>query len=562
MSATLNQPQAAAVQPASSDKPGFAIFFTVSQQKQEVMAAMGLPCMPCAIEDDLSQYAGMDCAVVWAGDDGPAGPALKVNLARAGARVRGLCLDQLPKDANIDKWICSGYDKNELIRLVADTPYYDPPKGISEDSLAWAFAERHKNRLRFCHEFGAWFLWDGTRWRKEKTRMAFDLARDLCREFNMEGKPVLGKATTVNGMMQFAQADRAFVTDADEWDTDRYLLGTPGGTVDLRTGKLAPARQTDMITKQTKVAPALTSDCPRWRQFLDEATQGDVELQRFMQQVAGYALTGDTSEHALFFIYGPGGNGKSVFLNTLSNILGDYGTTAAMDTFTASRSEKHPTDLAMLRGARLVSVSETEEGRSWAESRIKQLTGGDKVSARFMRQDFFEYSPQFKLLIVGNHAPMLHSVDDAMRRRFNIIPFVHKPEQPDHDLENKLQEEYPAILRWALEGCLDWQGSGLIRPESVQAATTEYFDIQDMFGQWLAECCEDKGDSGLFTETRALYDSWADYARGNGEDPGDIRKFTPLLTKRGYVPIKKNGKRCIKGLALNRVEDHYDRYND
>jgi putative DNA primase/helicase len=223
----------------------------------------------------------------------------------------------------------------------------------------------------------------------------------------------------------------------------------------LRTGELRPAQRGDHITKSTAVAPSARADCPRWFDFLRQATRGDDGLMRFMQQVAGYGLTGDICEHALFFIYGPGGNGKTVFLNTVKSILGDYATTAAMDTFMANHHDRHPTDLAMLRGARLVSVSETEEGRAWTESRIKQLTGGDPISARFMRQDFFEYRPQFKLLIIGNHKPSLRNVADAARRRFNLIPFIHKPETPDRQLEEKLKSEWPGILRWAINGALD-----------------------------------------------------------------------------------------------------------
>src|SRR3954470_14800580 len=215
------------------------------------------------------------------------------------------------------------------------------------------------------------------------------------------------------------------------------------GTVDLRTGELRAHGREDRITKQSAVTPApvLHDDHPLWTKFLNEATKGDQELQRFLKQMAGYCLTGDLREHALFFIYGPGGNGKGVFLNTIVKVLGDYATTAAMDTFTASHGDKHPTDLAKLRGARMVTSSETEEGRAWAESRIKQMTGGDRISARFMRQDFFEFLPQFKLMIIGNHKPVLRNVDDAARRRFNIIPFNRKPANPDADLMQKLMAE-------------------------------------------------------------------------------------------------------------------------
>jgi putative DNA primase/helicase len=195
--------------------------------------------------------------------------------------------------------------------------------------------------------------------------------------------------------------------------------------------------------------------------FLYDCSGGDVELIRFLQQWCGYCLTGDTREHALIFVYGGGGNGKSVFMNTVSGLLGDYATVAAMDTFTASRNEKHPTELARLAGARLVTASETEKGHAWAEARIKSLTGGDKMSGRFMRQDFFEFQPQLKLVIIGNHKPVLQTVDDAARNRFNIVPFILKPVSPDRQLEQKLQAEWPEILRWMIEGCVDWQKKDL-----------------------------------------------------------------------------------------------------
>src|SRR5262249_23686331 len=183
-------------------------------------------------------------------------------------------------------------------------------------------------------------------------------------------------------------ADPVFAVTADKWNTDPYLLGTPGGTVDLRTGSLRTAVPREYITKLTAVAPAETADCPLWLRFLNEATKDDPAMVRFLQQWGGYNLTGDIREHALAFLLGSGGNGKSTFLEVFMGILGDYAVTAAMDTFTSSKHERHPTDLALLAGGRMVTASETEEGRHWAESRIKQITGGDPITARFMRQDF------------------------------------------------------------------------------------------------------------------------------------------------------------------------------
>ncbi len=429
----------------------------------------------------------------------------------------------------------------------------------TEDSLAALFTARYQGKFLFCHDTGSWFHWDGVHWQKDRTRYPLHLMRELCREMNQDGKPVLGKLVTSSGSLKFAAGDPKMAVTSEIWDADPWLIGTPGGVVDLRTGFLSPGNPGQHITKLAGVAPADSADCPLWYRFLDDATRGDTELQRFMQQIAGYCLSGLTLEHALFFIYGPGGNGKSVFLNILNAILADYATTSALTTFTASNSDQHPTDLAMLRGSRLVSVSETEEGRAWAESRIKQLTGGDKITARFMRQDFFEYVPQFKLLIVGNHQPTLRNVDDAARRRFNIIPFIHKPANPDPDLEAKLRAELPAIFRWAIDGCLDWQRSGLVRPASVTAATREYFDSQDLFGRWIEECCVCGPKE--WTAAKALYESWVGYAKANGEEPGDIRKFGPMLGKTGFSSEKRGNVRGWRGISLPRKEEWQDAYD-
>ena len=562
-----------------------SVFIVEGEQKALELVAWGLDatCNPMGAgkwREEYNAYFQDKHVVILPDNDQPGrrhARRIAESLLPVAASVKVVELPGLPPKGDIVDWKRAGHDRQELLALVADAPTWEaspedePSDSIpaSEDAIALTFAKRHRHDLRYCHETGAWFLWTGTHWRQEKTRLAFAWARRLCRETaagmkNQKAAAALCRAATAAAVERLAQADRAFAVTSEIWDADPYLLGTPGGVVDLRTGKLRAARRGNHITKLVSVAPAGTSQAPRWRRFLDQATQGDQALQRFMQQVAGYALTGDTTEHALFFIYGPGGNGKSVFLNTLTNILGDYAATAAMDTFTASRGERHPTDLAMLRGARLVSVSETEEGRAWAESRIKQLTGGDKVTARFMRQDFFTYTPQFKLLIVGNHKPVLKNVDDAVRRRFNIIPFVHKPPSPDKRLEEKLKPEYPAILRWMIEGCLDWQKNGLLRPQVVREATAAYFDEQDPFGQWIEECCQ-TGD-GRCDAGSALYSSWKAFAEQHGESPGGTKSFHGQMSKRGFLPDRKylNGKRqrVFCGIALAPREDEWTPYAD
>jgi putative DNA primase/helicase len=431
-----------------------------------------------------------------------------------------------------------------------------PPNDIiTEDSAATEFVECHGADLRYCHTTGAWFIFQITHWHEDETGRAFQMARAIARRLSEDQDQAkrsgINKTAFSSGIERFAKGDPQVAVTNDYWDADPWLLGTPGGTVDLRTGELRESDRHDAITKLTAVAP-LDEACPLWLKFLDEATGGDHEFIRFLQQWCGYCLTGVTREHALVFVYGPGGNGKSVFINIMSRIFGDYARTAAMDTFTASHSDKHPTDLAMLLGARLVTASETEAGKPWAEARIKQLTGGDTIAARFMRQDFFEYKPQFKLVVIGNHMPDLNNVDEAAKRRFNIVPFILTPLEPDRDLEEKLFHEAGGILQWMIRGCLDWQASGLIRPESVQAATKAYFLDQDLIGQWIEDQCDVKiGHIRMWDRSADLFDAWAAFCVKAAEPPGSKKAFGAALRKRGFkLDREPDGTRVIRFIRL------------
>lgn len=470
--------------------------------------------------------------------------------------VEALDLDAATKEWKAEKGIANG--GRELRRTWDNCNANLDGVELTEDGVALAFEAEHKEALRFCHDTGGWYLWTGSHWKQNRDKIAFSWARALVRQLNRDAefktKAITGKASFAAAVEKYAQADRAFAVTAETWDRDLHLVGTPGGTVDLRTGELRLANRADHITKIVAVAPTTTADCPTWLAFLAQSTADDKELIRFLQQWAGYSLSGSIREHALLFIYGPGGNGKSVFLNTLAGILADYVASAAMDTFTSSPGDKHPTDLAMLRGARLVTATETEEGRAWAEARIKQMTGGDPVTARFMRQDFFTYTPQFKLTIAGNHKPALKNVDDAARRRFNIVPFLHKPEAPDHRLEHKLKAEWPGILRWMIDGCLDWQKHGLVRPEIVTSATAEYFEAQDTIGRWLAERCI--LEPHLQVKPGLLLADCRTWAGENGETPPTPQQFRSAMEKvRGarYATVK--GVQQIKGVGLQAEPD-------
>lgn len=446
-------------------------------------------------------------------------------------------------------------DSPNIDNIVKLAEYIDGlPTEITEDSAAQYFVELHGDRLRFCHSRGGWFYWNGSYWEINHTRLAFHWARELARDLSEHEKS--GKRYKINstgfaaGVEKFARCDPKIAVTVEYWDRDPWLLGTPGGTIDLRTGKLRPASQDDGISKTTLVTPE-NCGCPRWLAFLNEATGSDRELIRFLQQWCGYALTGVTREHALVFIYGPGGNGKSVFLNVITSILKDYAATSAMETFTVSAGDKHSTDLAMLCGARLVTASETEEGRAWAETRIKQLTGGDPITARFMRQDNFTYLPQFKLIVIGNHKPVLNNVDEAAKRRFNIVPFILKPAAPDRDLESKLMQEAPGILKFMIDGCLDWQQHGLIRPASVIEATAEYFSDQDCFQHWLhEECVCEPGNMDRSEASSVLFKSWSSYAKAAGTKPGTTATFKDNLIAAGFRFYRSKTAREFFGISI------------
>jgi len=430
------------------------------------------------------------------------------------------------------------------------------PPEFSDEALALHFAGEHVDDLRYVAAWGKWFVWTGTYWRRDDTLLAFDLVRAVCRAASArvekpKTKHDLASAQTVAAVERLAKTDRRLAATVDQWDTDPWLLNTPGGTVELRTGKLRSHRNDDYITKITAVTPR-RGRRRRWLAFLRRIMNGDRELIRYLQRVAGYALTGITREHALFFCYGIGANGKGVFLSTLTNIMANYATTTPIETFIASNTDRHPTDLAGLRGARLVTAQEIEQGRPWAESRIKAITGGDKISARFMRQDFFEYAPQFKLLIAGNHKPRLRSVDEAIRRRMNLIPFkvtIPKDER-DENLAEKLKTEWSEILGWMIDGCLKWQKEGLSPPDAVRTATDAYLESEDTITMWMQECCT-LGPQ-FYAKTAALFESWRAWAEKAGERVGSQKAFSQTLIDRGFEAKREpgTGRAGFRGIAV------------
>lgn len=443
-------------------------------------------------------------------------------------------------------------DPKNIIRLAELRDGAKDVKPGSEDGLALAFADSYASELRFVATWGRWLRYDDKRWRFDDTLHVFDLVRTICRETASSAS-----AKTVAAVERLARSDRRLAATAAQWDAETWLLNTASGTIDLHNGNERPPDPLNYLTRQTAsgAAPVGTPH-PYWTAFLARITSDDSELQHFLQRYCGYCLTGLTTEHRFVFAWGTGANGKSTFLNTIAGIFGDYATVADMSTFIASNNEQHPTNLAKLYGARLVTAQETQKGRRWDEAKIKQLTGGDVITARHMRQDFFDYVPSFKLFIAGNTKPRLSNVDEAMRRRLLLVPFtVQIPaDERDLNLPDKLKAEWPAILRWCLNGCLEWQRIGLVPPKSVLEATENYFADQDVLGQWLSDATEDGGPMA-FTRTKDLFASWRVWTEARNFKTGTMMTLSEMLANRGLIKKRDStGNRGFAGVSLKATQ--------
>src|SRR5215210_4975916 len=408
-------------------------------------------------------------------------------------------------------------------------------------------SDRHGANLRYCHPWGKWLLYDGTRWRVDDRGAVVRLAKDTARSIFEEAKEAhsdeaakrLGKWASsslsegkLKSMIGLAQSEPGIPVLPEELDAPTDLLNVLNGTIDLRTGELREHRREDLITKLATVEYAPEAKAPAWHRTLERVLPS-AALRAFFKKLCGYALTGDVSEQLLAVLYGTGANGKSTVLNALLTVLGDYGMQAAPDLLVAKKGN-HPTELADLFGMRFVASIEVEDGSRLAESLVKQLTGGDRVKARRMRQDFWEFEPTHKVLMACNHKPQVRGTDNAIWRRIKLVPFTETipPAEQDKHLPDKLRAEAAGILAWAVEGCLEWRREGLQAPEEVREATGAYRAEMDLLGAFLRECCRKDPDEN--TGTQDLYKAYRLWCEEGGERPEGKRKFSSRLKERGY----------------------------
>lgn len=451
-------------------------------------------------------------------------------------------------------------------RRVSDDEGQDAvPMALSESGVAMEFVGTRCEGLRFIPKWKKWAAWDGTRWviesgRETALQRITTLAHSLKYRPEAAGLTVAGKnklegRSFIWNVCDFAQLDRRIMLETEIFDADIMLLNTPGGTVDLRTGKMHAPRMSDYCSRQTTVTPE-RGPHPLWDQVLNCIAAGDGEITAYMWRWLGYILTGSVREESFLFLHGAPASGKSTFIEGIAEILGNaldggYAVKTKLDLFLESKHERSG-DMHIHYGARFAHASETEEGRHWKASLLKEATGGDTMLGERKYENLFSFTPSHKLVIHGNFRPHLRSADEGVRRRLHLIEYKGAIAEDKRDIhfKDKLRAEYPAILARMIDGCLEWQAAGgLKKPAVIAANVSEYFDAEDVLGAWMEECVT--LDSASTVLVADVYDSYTVFAEKQGERPCSKKRLSTQLQAKGFAPTKKGGSRALCGFRLN-----------
>ena len=431
------------------------------------------------------------------------------------------------------------------------------------------FVREHGEDVRYCAEIKKWFIWNGSLWKKDSSGEIYRRAKKTVRGMLIEAAHIeseeVRKALVrherrsesenrIKAMVNVAQSESGVPIRLTDFDANPMLFNVQNGTIDLRKGELRKHRREELISKISPVTYNPTASAPLWGSFIKRITNGSQGLAEYLARAVGYSLTGETIEHALFLLYGTGANGKSTFLEVLRYVMGDYATTADFGAFLISKGQGIRNDIARLKGARFVTATESEAGKRMAESLVKQLTGGDRVSARFLYGEFFEFQPAFKLFLGTNHRPKVIGSDEGIWRRIRLIPFtVTIPQsERDRDLTVKLRSETEGILNWTISGLRDWLDGGLKDPDEVRAATEEYRQREDAIAHFLESCCTLQSDARAGSE--ALYKQYCNWAETNNEYLLNSRDFSKTLEEKGFVK-----KHTAQGTTWFGIEVNADR---
>ena len=451
-------------------------------------------------------------------------------------------------------------------RPVSDTTGRAVQLGLHDLGNGKWIADQYADALRYIRTGKRWIYWDERRWapddtgeaeRRAKAIVAALLERAIAATEDAERKLLIRhaeescSARAIADALKLAATEAPLAMRAGDFDRGPLLLNVENGTLDLQTATLRPHCRSDYLTKLVPIRFDPNATAPRWERFLREIMHDDPALISYLQRVVGCALSGLNPDQAWFFLFGSGANGKSTLLDVVRALLGDYARQADTATFVKRRADAIRNDLARLAGARLVTAVELEEGQHLAASLIKQLTGGDAVTSRFLYAEYAEHVPGYKIVIAGNHRPRVDDTTFAFWRRTRLVPFTVTIPVADQDphLAAALKRELPGILAWAVGGCLEWQRRGLAEPPAIALATEAYQREQDLVGGFLVEGCLEDRDATVVTTD--LYAAYERYCQESGTEQLGRREFHSRLEEKGFVRGRKvKGSRSWRGLRL------------
>jgi len=436
---------------------------------------------------------------------------------------------------------------------------------FTDTSNAYRLLKEHGKDLRFNSLWKKWLVWNGARWELDDGYLIHDCALKMIKGIYKELKETSDYRERLEiekyGMQSESVRRRKAIVEAASWipelnvktdqlDKDPFLLNVLNATIDLRTGEIYKQKQEDLITRIANVDYDPNADCPTWKQFIREIMNYNTELIHFIQNAAGWAITGDTSEQTMFILFGTGANGKSTFLNTIMNLLGDYSVATPTETFMKKTGDQISNDIARLRGTRFVMTSEAEHGRRISEPLIKQITGSDRMTARFLYGEFFNFVPTFKIFMATNHKPVIKGTDHGIWRRIKLIPFTTRIEEEKQDkyLEKKLMQEASGILNWLIEGARRWCKEGLKTPNIIIRATDEYRAEMDVIGNFIKERCIQ--GNGISIRARELFKCYQDWCGDHNEHAVSERFLGLRLKEMGLEQRRSNDGRYWQGIQL------------
>ncbi|MBP3742746.1 MAG: hypothetical protein J6J00_07150 [Treponema sp.] len=429
------------------------------------------------------------------------------------------------------------------------------------------FLKAYQDKIRYCITWDKFLVWNGTNWEidargfvQERIPIFIHQMYRIMRFINdriikADFEKHLIKSESfrrIQAIVGLLKMQPSIKVIEKELDTDIYLFNVEGLTLNLKNGKAREPNTKHLITKKSNFVYDKTADCPVWKMFLMQIFRNDNQLIRFIQKAMGYTLSGDVSEQCLFILWGTGANGKSTFLNVLQQLFGDYACSASTETFMKKTSEQS-NDLARLKGARLVTTSEIEQGKQMSESLIKSITGEDELTARFLYGEYFSFKPTFKIFMATNHKPKIRGADNGIWRRIKMIPFnvTIPPEQRDKKLTEKLIAENAGILNWLIQGYAMWKKEGLgEEPKAVREANEEYRMDMDSVGMFVTDCLETDPTLKWRLPTALLYQTYIKWCNKNNERVMSQKWLGMRMSEKGFKRVITNGQRLWCGLAV------------